>query len=290
MGNVTGLSAGLLEVLACSIDGAPLESVGEELRCSSCGTTVPVKDGSPRFFGLMEPRYAPESVAKARTPSTWSSWRWLNYRFLESYVRALPESARVLDLGAGPGHFGDLLRPFGHYGADFQPYPDVDIVTDLTQRLPLRDSSFTMVILSNVLEHIPCPQNLLKEAYRVLSPSGRLVMMTPFCLPIHQAPYDFLRFTGYMFEHMARESGFTPEVIEPLGNIVDVYLDFAYHYMAFTELRSRSLRLRRWTAKALMYMASKLYSASRRAVGRKRLQGEDEIGLPQGYGVVYRKD
>ena len=47
------------------------------------------------------------------------------------------------------------------------------------ERLPLATASFDCVLLSEVIEHLPIPQNAVAEAARVLKPGGRLLVTTP---------------------------------------------------------------------------------------------------------------
>ena len=47
------------------------------------------------------------------------------------------------------------------------------------ERLPFRDHSVDLVILVEVIEHLPEPALTLREVARVLRPGGRLVMTTP---------------------------------------------------------------------------------------------------------------
>lgn len=41
------IDAGLLEILACPVDHAPVREVDDRLVCSSCGRRYPVRDGIP---------------------------------------------------------------------------------------------------------------------------------------------------------------------------------------------------------------------------------------------------
>ena len=41
------IDAGLLAILACPVDHAPVREEGERLVCTSCGRRYPVRDGIP---------------------------------------------------------------------------------------------------------------------------------------------------------------------------------------------------------------------------------------------------
>jgi 2-polyprenyl-3-methyl-5-hydroxy-6-metoxy-1,4-benzoquinol methylase len=116
-------------------------------------------------------------------------------------VRALPSypRLRVLDLSCGRGEILAALKGDGcdvrgtHYrGDDYETRSGkesfltaltadipVDANVDLTQRLPYDDASFDVVILSEVVEHLPAYISVLHEAGRVLAPNGHLVLSTP---------------------------------------------------------------------------------------------------------------
>jgi SAM-dependent methyltransferase len=50
---------------------------------------------------------------------------------------------------------------------------------DLTERLPLADSRFDVVVAGELLEHLPYPESLLQEVSRVLVPRGLFVGSVP---------------------------------------------------------------------------------------------------------------
>ena len=118
-------------------------------------------------------------------------------RALSGYPRL-----RVLDLSCGRGEILASLHADGctvrgtHYrGDDFEiksgkqlfltPDIPVDSGVDLTQKLPYDDASFDVVILSEVVEHLPTWITVLHEAGRVLAPGGHLVLSTPNVQRLH---------------------------------------------------------------------------------------------------------
>ena len=49
----------------------------------------------------------------------------------------------------------------------------------LERRLPLESGQFDHVVMLAVLEHLPDPEPVLREAYRILAPRGSLIMTWP---------------------------------------------------------------------------------------------------------------
>jgi len=50
------------------------------------------------------------------------------------------------------------------------------------QQLPFSDNQFDKVLSSHLIEHLPNPQLLVDEVYRVLKPGGRFICLTPNAL------------------------------------------------------------------------------------------------------------
>jgi ubiquinone/menaquinone biosynthesis C-methylase UbiE len=47
------------------------------------------------------------------------------------------------------------------------------------ERLPLKSGTFDVAVASEIMEHLPCPEDMLKEIYRVLTCEGVLVLSVP---------------------------------------------------------------------------------------------------------------
>jgi SAM-dependent methyltransferase len=79
-------------------------------------------------------------------------------------------------------------------GADVYASPHTKLVAD-GHSLPFRDAVFDGVWIQAVLEHVLEPPAVVAEIYRVLKPSGLVYGDTPFMQQVHEAAYDFTRFT-----------------------------------------------------------------------------------------------
>ena len=76
----------------------------------------------------------------------------------------------------------------------------MDHVCDLSQ-IPVESGKYDLVLMTQVLEHLPEPAKVLRELYRVLKPGGTLWLSTPFYYEEHEVPYDFYRYSQYGLRH-----------------------------------------------------------------------------------------
>lgn len=204
------------QVMACPACLGHLEISGGEACCMKCRKTVVVRENRLIFS---EPPDDADTAHKSRSAENWTQWRKENYRFYERELAGTQDSARIVDLGAGPSQFLDLFDRFDMYiGVDFVPYETVSVVTDFTNAIPLRDACVDVVILSNVLEHMQNPQRILEECTRMLKPGGILLATTPFLMRVHQAPYDFNRYTIYQHTRLLEQAGLADTRVIPLGS------------------------------------------------------------------------
>ena len=71
---------------------------------------------------------------------------------------------------------------------------EVDFVAD-GHSIPLASGSVDGVWIQAVLEHVLVPENVVAEIHRVLMPGGLVYAETPFIQQVHEAAYDFTRYT-----------------------------------------------------------------------------------------------
>ncbi|XOV86715.1 MAG: class I SAM-dependent methyltransferase [Pseudomonadota bacterium] len=126
----------------------------------------------------------------------------------------------VYDLGCGEAPYRNFFLGYcsRYIGVDWensQHTQGADIAADLNQPLPIPDKSADLVVSISVLEHLYDPAMMLREAFRILKPGGRLLLQVPFMWQVHEAPHDYYRFTRFGLLHLLETAGFDAIDIRP---------------------------------------------------------------------------
>jgi SAM-dependent methyltransferase len=237
------------------------------LRCSDCGLCYV----SPRLQG--------EALAEVYGADYWKSDNpklrgYADYAneavlYLKTYLRRmklvrrwLPLSARVLDIGCAAGYFLRVVAREGHDVLGVEPSAAIaaEAVRELGSErvhigaletappgLGFAPGSFDLVTLWDVIEHVPDPQSMLRQARTLLKPGGRLLLET------QNVGSRWARLLGRRWHHYKHEEHlfhFDPVTIARLldqcGFTVE-YSGAAYagKYVSFGFIAERAARLGR---------------------------------------------
>jgi SAM-dependent methyltransferase len=139
--------------------------------------------------------------------------------FVQRSALEAPVGCRVLDAGAGDAPYRPLFAHCDYVTVDWPSSPHLgaraaDISASL-DALPIENSSFDLVLCTEVLEHVANPSAVLGELRRVLRPGGALRLTTPFVWPLHEEPFDYYRYTSHGLRHLAEQAGFVNSVVKP---------------------------------------------------------------------------
>ncbi|MBM3143738.1 MAG: methyltransferase domain-containing protein [Chloroflexi bacterium] len=203
----------LLELLVCEGCGRSYQqSQGGVLRCSQCGKAVPMQENIPIFTDIPDDIHP--SDKETRGPDIGTPWRQANWQFLTDWLESQNPDILILDIGAGRGDFAEALTGRNCIALDIYPYPEVDIVCDLTKANPFRPASVDAALMLNVLEHIYDTHAMLETLAKILKPGGRLLLAIPFMVKMHQPPLDFVRYTHFALQQIGQEYGLEIEQLE----------------------------------------------------------------------------
>jgi SAM-dependent methyltransferase len=278
----------LLSLLVCPDCKHPFERVDNVcLRCTNCRREVPLVEGKPAFTPM--PETAHVYVPIPRGPDQGTPWRQANWRFLQEQVNRLDKDALLLDVGAGHGDFDQTYAGRRSLSLDVVPYPEIDLACDLTECVPFRENSFDMLILMNVLEHVYNFHGLLDSLFYLLKPGGSLVIAVPFMIKIHQAPFDFQRYTHYSLEQMAHQHGFEIDLLEGYYDPI-FFLGESTRNFRFWVL-PKLPRPARWLGRGILILMEALIALLKPIVGKGYLKSPDVAKNPAaiGYHLVLKR-
>jgi len=162
-----------------------------------------------------------DRLAYERAAATLHAHWWFTGRavILERLLAslALPQAARILEIGCGAGANFPVLRAFGsvaaveqdafsrdqaraRHGADVLP-------GSLPDDLPYADRRFDLVCLFDVLEHVERDEDALRAARKRLAPDGVMIVTVPAYQWLYSAhdrsSHHLRRYTARQLEKIA---------------------------------------------------------------------------------------
>ena len=279
----------LLQVLQCPdcTGEFDLQESSRQLVCKACGKIAPLINGIPMFSEPPDEMAPSEKIA--RGPGMGTPWRQANWRFLQQQVDRLPANALILDVGAGRGDFAAALQKHRSLALEVVPYPEVDLVCDLTRANPFHPASFEAILLLNVLEHVYDTHALLETLSGLLKPGGVLIMAIPFMVKLHQTPVDFVRYTHFSLQQLGEDHDLQIDLLEGyydpmfflgegLGNLRNATLP---------ELKSPQRQAARFALGGIQLLANTIQRIL--GPGKALDPGQTRSMAPTGYQIVYRK-
>ena len=188
-----------------------------------------------------------------------SGWRYRLYRMLrppDPFVANPRELAVDATLGrynlyiGGAGAFVD-----GYVNVDLFALPGVDVAASAEQ-LPFPAGLFQRVECDAVLEHVECPERVMREIERVLAPGGFAHLAVPFCHPFHEYPRDFRRYTPDGLRQLAGSLEVVAEGWRtgPTATLLVFFIEYAKLWMPWRPLRGAVHGVLGWLLFPLRYL------------------------------------
>jgi SAM-dependent methyltransferase len=157
--------------------------------------------------------------------------------FVISELKKINNGYKILDAGCGSQrykrhckHLDYKSQDFGKYKQDHKitilsknhdatyKYGELDYVGNIWE-IDEEDETFDAILCTEVLEHIPYPNETIKELSRLLKPNGKLILTAPSNCLRHFDPYFF--YTGFSdrwYEKLLTQNQFEIEKLLPVGD------------------------------------------------------------------------
>lgn len=131
--------------------------------------------------------------------------QWFSFRELRKFRKTIRHFSKglIIDIGCADKYLERVISDECIYlGLDYyitasDLYNTKPEVYGNAQQLPFAEDCAETVALLEVLEHLPNPDNAFSEACRILKQGGVLILTVPFLYPVHDAPYDYQRWTKH---------------------------------------------------------------------------------------------
>src|SRR3989344_2002611 len=144
----------------------------------------------------------------------------INSRMRRLWRGIFSGNEHVLDVGCGDAPRYHRFIPGNIVCGDRAAAKKADVLLN-AHSLPFKDKSFEGVVCVNSLYYYEDPGFAIGEFSRVLRKNGKLVVVTPFIYPLHDAPHDKYRFTEHGLKGLL-QGKFAVERIVPVGGIFSV--------------------------------------------------------------------
>ena len=132
---------------------------------------------------------------------------------LDRYYSKSPNLV-VSDIGAGFGHMKDKIESLGRKWQpfDYVPKMDFSIIWDVNEPAPINTKKAGIVIMLEVLEHLPNPRCSLKNIADHMEKGSYLILSTPNPQSSKNRLHLLLKGTLYAFQqkHLEEYHVFTP--------------------------------------------------------------------------------
>jgi SAM-dependent methyltransferase len=146
----------------------------------------------------------------------------------------------VIDLGCGIMPYKQLIlsenKVKSYIGIDLKVNPEQNVYPDICwdgKTIPVESESIDAVLLTEVIEHLKNPAEVLLEVKRILKKDGIIIGSTPFFWPLHEVPNDNQRFSPYGLEHLLQQEGFSSITITAAGGWNVSMAQFLSTYIQF---------------------------------------------------------
>jgi 2-polyprenyl-3-methyl-5-hydroxy-6-metoxy-1,4-benzoquinol methylase len=161
------------------------------VQCQACGLCY------------TSPRPSEETIGQFY-PTTYSAYRKSHMRPISWWARrfgaprdprkehdlfAMHGQGRLLDFGCGAGGFLAQMQRHGWHVTGLDASPDtvehvraklgIDALVGSLPHEDLEPASFDVITMWHALEHVHNPSQVLREAHRLLTPGGRLIVAVP---------------------------------------------------------------------------------------------------------------
>jgi 2-polyprenyl-3-methyl-5-hydroxy-6-metoxy-1,4-benzoquinol methylase len=153
-------------------------------------------------------------------------------KWIKEKVSQIESNKKILDAGCGQQPYRKHCDKLKYYSQDFNQYTGegdglqvkdweygkLDYIGNIWE-IKEEDNFFDTILCTEVIEHIPYPNETIAEFSRLLKKNGTLILTAPYASLPHFEPYFYYSgFSKYWFTYTLVKFGFEVVEITPNGN------------------------------------------------------------------------
>jgi SAM-dependent methyltransferase len=198
-------------IIQCNKCHSPLADSETSVCCNECKTSFPISNGVLIFkkSDIEKTKDAEFQVEQMFNSSITAKLTNIGSKFINSeytlknhlkeFLDEIAEEDIAMEIGSGNRRLNHNI-----INIDIAEFPNVDIIADASE-IPFSDKTVDFVIIDTLLEHVPEPQKVVNEVYRILKKGGKALCITPFVFPYHGYPKHYFNFTKDGLEYLFRD-------------------------------------------------------------------------------------
>jgi ubiquinone/menaquinone biosynthesis C-methylase UbiE len=163
---------------------------------------------------------------------------YLIEQFLIKQESKMLPNQRILDAGAGQCQYKYIFEKRHNYiaqdlcvGDKNWDFSHINIKSPIHE-IPAKSSSFDYIICTQVLEHVPNPQEVMSELSRLLKKNGKILFSVPLTAGEHQIPYHFFNYTRYGLKILCDKAKLKINFIDTVGGFF-AYIQQMIQYIPY---------------------------------------------------------
>ena len=157
--------------------------------------------------------------------------------WVKKHLAKVNKGENILDAGCGSQQYKKYCNHLKYHSQDFAKYDgkgdgkglqtgnynygEINYIGDIW-KINEQDSFFDNILCTEVLEHIPYPNETISEFSRLLKQGGVLFLTAPVCSIPHFSPYYYYNgFADNYYKEMAKLNSFEIISIKENGNVFE---------------------------------------------------------------------
>jgi SAM-dependent methyltransferase len=214
---VKGINPKVISILECQFCNSNLKLLESSFVCVRCGAALSIQNGVVVFING-DPDGRATEIGHSKEDIFYSnntikvklyefgrkivSCDYVVKDYLKEFLGRIKKDAIVVELGSGNRRCKEDI-----INVDLFPFPNVDVLSDI-KKTPFGDNTVDYLIVDAVLEHVPEPQTVCKEMYRILKRGGMIFCVVPLVHQYHAHPRHYFNITEdglrYLFKEFSK--------------------------------------------------------------------------------------